>query len=120
MHDDDMVNHPPHYKMRGIEAIEATRGMGFSLGNSVKYIYRAWSKGMLMQDLEKARWYMKDHIAHSECHIGISRDSVRACRVLGDSGSFHERKFFRAIVGRDYTEALQAIEEMIHESLEQD
>jgi Protein of unknwon function (DUF3310) len=117
---EDMVNHPRHYKTRGIEAIDATRGMGFSLGNSVKYVYRAWSKGMLMQDLEKARWYMKDHIAHSECHIGISRDSLRACRALGDGGSFHERKFFHAVASRDYLKALEAIEEMICDSVEQD
>ena len=61
----DMVNHPPHYTSHpsGVECIEITRHMGFSLGSALKYIWRADLKGNDIQDLEKAIWYINDEIA---------------------------------------------------------
>jgi hypothetical protein len=58
----DLVNHPPHYTHSGIEAIAVIDawGLGFCLGNVVKYIARAEHKGTQLQDLKKARWYL-DH-----------------------------------------------------------
>lgn len=54
----DMVNHPPHYKDEsGIECIEVTQHMRFCEGNCFKYVYRAGSKGNLIEDLKKAAWY---------------------------------------------------------------
>lgn len=57
----DMVNNPPHYNNHpsGIEVIEITEGMGFCVGNAVKYILRHNKKGTPKQDLEKALWYIK-------------------------------------------------------------
>ena len=58
----DMVNKPPHYKdTSGIECKEITchRKMPFSLGNAIKYLYRAGSKGDLLEDLKKAEWYLR-------------------------------------------------------------
>lgn len=58
----DMVNKPPHYKDEsGIECKEITchRKMPFSLGNAIKYLYRAGSKGDLLEDLKKAEWYLR-------------------------------------------------------------
>lgn len=58
----DMVNKPPHYKdASGIECKEITchRKMSFSLGNAIKYLYRAGSKGDLLEDLKKAEWYLR-------------------------------------------------------------
>ena len=58
----DMVNQPPHYKdASGIECKEITchRKMPFSLGNAIKYLYRAGSKGDLLEDLKKAEWYLR-------------------------------------------------------------
>ena len=57
----DLVNNPPHYKSRsGIEAIDVIEsfGLGFHLGNVVKYVLRADRKGHLLQDLRKALWYL--------------------------------------------------------------
>lgn len=54
----DMVNKPPHYRdASGIECIEVTQHMRFCEGNSFKYVYRADSKGNLIEDLKKAAWY---------------------------------------------------------------
>jgi hypothetical protein len=61
----DPVNHPDHYKL-GIEVIDALEawGLGFHLGNVVKYVARAGRKdpNKLVQDLEKARWYLDRYI----------------------------------------------------------
>lgn len=60
----EAVNHPPHYggdddPYEAIKVIEAW-GLGFHLGNTVKYISRAGKKSgaTLLQDLKKARWYL--------------------------------------------------------------
>lgn len=58
----DMVNKPPHYRdASGIECKEITchRKMPFSLGNAIKYLYRAGSKDDLLEDLKKAEWYLR-------------------------------------------------------------
>ena len=63
----DPVNHPAHYKLGSIEVIDAIDSwkLGFSLGNAVKYIARAGKKdpAKLLEDLQKARWYLDREIA---------------------------------------------------------
>ena len=64
----DPVNHPAHYggvenPYEAIKVIEAW-GLGFCLGNAVKYVARAGKKDATatIQDLEKARWYLDREI----------------------------------------------------------
>jgi hypothetical protein len=54
------VNHPEHYNRHpsGIECIQVVEHMNFNLGNAVKYIWRAGEKGNVIEDLQKARWYL--------------------------------------------------------------
>lgn len=65
----EQVNHPQHYggdtTYEVIKVIEAW-GLGFHLGNSVKYIARAGKKDPAkeLEDLEKALWYLKRRIAN--------------------------------------------------------
>ena len=61
----DNVNHPPHYKVGGIETIDfiEAKNLSYHLGNVVKYIARADSKGNREEDLLKARWYLNREIA---------------------------------------------------------
>ena len=59
------VNHPKHYAgvPVTVECIDVTRHLPFSLGNAVKYLWRAGKKGgpeKEIEDLEKAKWYLKD------------------------------------------------------------
>jgi hypothetical protein len=56
----EAVNHPPHYKVGGIETIDfiEAKGLGYHLGNVVKYISRADQKGDKLENLEKAQWYL--------------------------------------------------------------
>jgi hypothetical protein len=60
----DPVNHPKHYNSHksGVECITVTRHMNFNIGNAIKYLWRAGSKGNTIQDLEKAAWYINDEI----------------------------------------------------------
>ena len=56
------VDHPAHYTIGGVEAITVIDawGLGFCLGNTLKYLARAGRKGDSLTDLRKARWYI-DH-----------------------------------------------------------
>lgn len=66
--DNDVVNNPDHYTSGGIECIDyiEAKGLGFHLGNAVKYISRAGRKGDAVEDLRKARWYLDREIARRE------------------------------------------------------
>ena len=62
----EMVNNPVHYggKDNVYEAIKVIDAweLGFSLGNTVKYISRAGKKDDTVQDLKKAIWYIEKKI----------------------------------------------------------
>jgi hypothetical protein len=64
----DTVNHPPHYKVGGIETIDfiEAKSLNYNLGNVVKYITRADHKGSKLVDLKKAQWYLNREIANLE------------------------------------------------------
>jgi hypothetical protein len=66
----DMVNHPAHYKAGGVETIDfiEAKGLGYHLGNAVKYISRAGLKGTTngLEDLRKAQWYLTRAIEKNE------------------------------------------------------
>lgn len=65
----ETINHPQHYggdtTYEAIKVIEAW-GLGFHLGNAIKYICRAGSKGTELEDLKKARWYLDRYIQQLE------------------------------------------------------
>lgn len=68
----EAVDHPAHYGGAGnlyeaIKVIEAW-GLGFCLGNTIKYIARAGKKPETSElvDLRKARWYLDREIARLE------------------------------------------------------
>ena len=60
LHTEDIVNHPPHYKVGGIETIDfiEAKSLNYNLGNVVKYLTRADHKGNKLEDLQKAQWYL--------------------------------------------------------------
>ncbi len=70
-----MVNHPNHYGgenniYEAIKVIDAWE-LGFSLGNTVKYISRAGKKNSdkELEDLKKAKWYLDHHIKNLETKL---------------------------------------------------
>lgn len=72
------VNHPTHYggdsTYETIKVIEAWN-LNFNLGNAVKYISRAGKKDDIVQDLEKARFYLDREINNlkNELNNGTSK-----------------------------------------------
>lgn len=60
----EIIEHPKHYVSHpsGIECIQITEHMGFCLGNAMKYLWRAGLKDDVVQDLEKAKWYIEREI----------------------------------------------------------
>lgn len=72
----DNVNHPTWYIQHpsGIECISITRHYCFSIGNAIKYLWRAGlkkdpsmdDKQKEIEDLKKAIWYINDRIAQLE------------------------------------------------------
>lgn len=67
----EAVEHPSHYggdtTYEVIKVLDAW-GLGFSLGNAVKYIARAGRKPTAdnLEDLRKAKWYLEHQIARIE------------------------------------------------------
>lgn len=69
-HDD--INHPSHYTDgpvcphcgKPIECITITERMSFTIGNAVKYLWRAGKKkeNTYVKDLKKAAWYVNREI----------------------------------------------------------
>lgn len=62
----DEVNSPEHYNYGKVECIEAIEESmtplafkGYLKGNTMKYLWRYERKGKVVQDLEKAQWYLK-------------------------------------------------------------
>jgi hypothetical protein len=69
----DAVNHPPHYKVGGIEAIDYMKAKstpeefrGHLRLTVLKYISRTGHKDDALQDLKKARWYLNRLIEELE------------------------------------------------------
>lgn len=60
------INHPSYYNDGKIEVIDyiEDKGLGFHLGNVVKYVSRAGKKdpATKKEDLEKAKWYLDRYI----------------------------------------------------------
>ena len=72
----DNVNHPAHYTSHpsGIECIEIARHYCFTIGNAIKYLWRAGLKkeqgideiDKEIEDLKKAIWCINDRIHQLE------------------------------------------------------
>jgi hypothetical protein len=63
----EQVDHPPHYTwLKGIEVIDITEQLTFTMGNIIKYVLRADHKGKPIEDLRKARFYLDREIARRE------------------------------------------------------
>lgn len=113
----DMVNHPPHYKDEsGIECIEVTKHMQFCGGNCFKYLYRAGSKGDLLEDLRKAMWYA-DYARVHEGRISL----FQRLRISKNIKTISKHRYYRIssamdlILSRDWTWVATEIEYLIRD-----
>lgn len=62
----DSIAHPSHYTSTAIEPIDVIEawGLGFNLGNVLKYLCRVGRKGDTLEQLQKAHWYIEREIAN--------------------------------------------------------
>lgn len=81
----DPINHPPHYNQGGVEVVDALEAWSldqdFYLGNAIKYIARAGKKdpAKLVEDLEKAAWYLRRRIEKLTVPRPTATDAAGAC-----------------------------------------
>lgn len=76
----ERVDHPQHYAVvPGVECIDVVEHFSFVRGNAIKYLWRAGAKGDLVEDLQKAIWYIEREIAAQEPPIegGVSEGASR-------------------------------------------
>lgn len=79
------VDHPSHYRAQSghevIDVIEAW-GLGFNLGNVVKYVARAGHKVNRAEDLEKALWYLQREVnsARAAAQLTSADTTSTPCR----------------------------------------
>lgn len=95
----------------GLEVIEYTRHMCFTLGNAFKYVARAGAKGSLQEDLGKAVWYLRAYAADmSEAHkLGDSPIPGELLDTI-DWKRSGRANLLRLIALGEHKEALAAIE----------
>lgn len=66
------MNSPKHYNSGDIECIDAIKASmgilefaGYLKGNTLKYLWRYSYKGHMVEDLDKAQWYLaklREHV----------------------------------------------------------
>ena len=77
----EYVTHPIHYggkdnPYEAIKVIEAWE-LGFNLRNTIKYISRAGKKDSIVQELEKALWYLKREIKNQKSYAEENTEDSR-------------------------------------------
>lgn len=116
------IDHPDHYGGKdnpheAIKVIEAW-GLGFKLGNAVKYLLRAGRKPGVsaLEDLDKARWYLSRAAERYEHRIvgDPSQPRLAHAAVSKSHGLGHYASWCLAlIVAADAGSAIEALDQHI-------
>lgn len=129
----DAVDNPSHYcgtKYQVINFIEDW-GLGYCLGNVVKYICRAGKKYMgdkqkELQDLKKAKWYLERRLEEHKNDVELDSDELKMNISIDDFTedqklNYTRRKIIKNIVDCTYEEintkfytALELLDTEIH------
>jgi hypothetical protein len=102
---EEKINHPEHYRFGTYEAIKVIEawGLGFCLGNVVKYISRAGRKtgSSELEDLKKAAWYLNREIEKTEHRFAEEERQSNFRKTTGSTAADLEE------VNRSYTAAVK-------------
>lgn len=116
----DPIN-PNHYKTQsGVECIEVASLFPYSLGNAIKYAWRAGRKDNLKQDLEKCEWYLNRAIVNYEIvflkpHTEAARKArLKLEKVLGELPE-RNAEILSNIIQGDLQGALSLLDDWITE-----
>ena len=86
---EEKINHPEHYHYGTYEAIKVIEswGLGFCLGNVVKYISRAGRKvgSDELEDLKKAQWYLNREIEKTEHRFAEEEGQSNFKKMIGST-----------------------------------
>lgn len=89
----DPIN-PNHYKTNnGIECINIAQHFTYTVGNAIKYIWRAGLKDNLTQDLNKALWYLNKAIENGDDYYPTKKDGNLAYRKLNQLDEEYFNRF---------------------------
>lgn len=71
----DMVRSPAHYRGTTIDVIDVIEdwGLGYHLGNALKYLLRAGKKGDTAQDVQKSAWYFERAMHDHHLRAGLAK-----------------------------------------------
>lgn len=104
----DNVNHPKHYTSHpsGVECIEITRHHCFSIGNCIKYLWRAGLKDdsnqsikdKEIEDLQKTIWYIDNRIN--------DLPNLTCIENYNDESFEHPSKINLSIITEHYTNSI--------------
>lgn len=87
----DTPSHYPDGTYEPINVIEAW-GLGFSLGNVLKYIARAGKKGDRLEDLQKALYYLQREIEGSPRAFPLCGVECSGCgKKIEETNIDHQR-----------------------------
>ena len=114
----DAVNHPSHYNDGRYEVIEFIEdyGVGFHVGNAIKYISRAGKKdpSKEIQDLDKAVWYLTRAKDYGETYIKMGARRIPLADYCTDKKlPLHLRRAMYKIIDGEYDQAIEFIHEHI-------
>lgn len=116
----DMVNAPDHYRghASGVECIDITEHMPFTIGSAFKYVYRRNDKWNTLEDLRKSAWYLRRHIASGLDDVWTGgwnavHASSQLLKVITHEPAGDVRIFYSSILANDPRAALAAIEREI-------
>lgn len=56
------IDHPNHYNWFDIECIDVIENFNYNLGAAIKHLWRAGRKNDIIEDLQKAAWYIQREI----------------------------------------------------------
>ncbi len=120
----DAVNHPSHYNDGRYEVIEFIEdyGVGFHVGNAIKYISRAGKKDPSkdIQDLNKAIWYLTRAKDYGETYIKMGAHRISLADYCVDKKlALHLRRAMYKIIDGAYDQAIEMIQEHIQIMLKQ-
>jgi hypothetical protein len=121
----DVIEKAAHYNQHpsGVECIEIKRHLSSDVGDAFKYVYRTEHKNG-RQDLEKARYYLRDALRMIEGSARVSRLAVflpsysfrvqqLLDRVTAAETDPNRLNYFQALKRGDVSGMLEAVEAML-------
>lgn len=107
----DAVKNPSHYcgtKYQVINFIE-DRGLGYCLGNVVKYICRAGKKYVgdkqkELQDLKKAKWYLERRLEEHKNGVELDSDKLKMNISIDDFTEDQKLNYIRKKIIKNVTD----------------